>query len=224
MNISLLKNIRKLILGIATLWAVCAFFIFDYDVLIRAYALSSLFFLYVSVLVTPLYLALPQLPYKAIAVKGRRGTGVSAFLFASLHATMAFIYSLGGLNGVLALTGNAQLAFFSGLAALLILLLMTLTSLDYMVKTLGKYWKPLHRFVYLAGYLILIHAAAFGTDFLGRTIISHIVYGLVVILLSLEANRIIVYLTKKNEKVKPYRLLLFSLILILLLLPLVIRL
>jgi methionine sulfoxide reductase heme-binding subunit len=224
MNIFLLKHVRKIVLSVALFWAVSAFILFDYAIVIRVYAFSALFFLYLSLLVTPLYQSVPGLAHKAIAIKARRGTGVSAFIFSSLHATIAFFYSLGGLNGVLALTGNAQLAFFLGLGALSILLLMTLTSFDYMVKALGKYWKPLHRFVYLAGYLVLIHAAAFGTDFLARSLISSIVYALVIILLSLEANRIVVYLGKRYEKLKTYRILVFVLVLTLLLLPLAIRL
>ena len=46
---------------------------------------------------------------------------------------------------------------YAGVLALAILLLLAITSTRKMMKRLGKRWKPLHRFVYLAAVAILAH-------------------------------------------------------------------
>jgi sulfoxide reductase heme-binding subunit YedZ len=44
-----------------------------------------------------------------------------------------------------------------GLAALIILLVLAATSFRYWQKKLGKGWRSLHRLVYLAAVLVLVH-------------------------------------------------------------------
>jgi sulfoxide reductase heme-binding subunit YedZ len=39
----------------------------------------------------------------------------------------------------------------------IILLILSITSLNYFLKRMGKKWKNLHRFVYLAGILVSLH-------------------------------------------------------------------
>lgn len=45
------------------------------------------------------------------------------------------------------------------LASLVILTLLAITSNKKSIKHLGRYWKPLHRTIYIAGIVILLHAA-----------------------------------------------------------------
>jgi sulfoxide reductase heme-binding subunit YedZ len=44
-----------------------------------------------------------------------------------------------------------------GLAALIILLVLAATSFRYWQRKLGKGWRTLHRLVYLAAILVLVH-------------------------------------------------------------------
>jgi len=56
---------------------------------------------------------------------------------------------------------------------------------------LGTWWKRLHRFIYLAGVLILIHALALGTDFTNTSSLTYrLWFVLIFILLGLQAARI----------------------------------
>ncbi len=87
----------------------------------------------------------------------RRPLGLYAAFYAAIHfLTYAVLdYSL-----------NLRLIFKSieekpfivvGSTALLILLLLTLTSTNQAIKKMGKNWTTLHRSVYIAGILILVH-------------------------------------------------------------------
>jgi methionine sulfoxide reductase heme-binding subunit len=221
MNLFALRYIRKIILILALLWAVLASILFDSVTLVQVYAFSALFFLYTSLLVTPLYIALPKLPGKALAIKGRRATGLTAFVFVVLHASTAFYYSLGGFVGIQALAGSLRLAFFAGLLAAIVLLLLAATSSDEMVKRLGKRWKPLHRLVYIAAYLILFHASVLGSHFLAKTWQSYLVYSLVTVLLCLEAYRFNLFLVKKEPRLSRFRYLTYFLVLILFVMPII---
>lgn len=95
---------------------------------------------------------------------------------------------------------------FSG-TALLILTAMAATSFDYMAKKLGRNWKRLHRFVYLAGFLILAHFLLIGSDFanLAKTVPS-IAIAAILFLLSLEAIRFERYLVSKQPGLKKIHL------------------
>ena len=91
------------------------------------------------------------------AAKVRRPLGVYAALYASCHF-LTFVGLDYGFN-----LGLIYEAIFKkpyalvGFSAFLILLPMALTSTQGWMKRLGKKWKGLHRFVYLAGTLVIIH-------------------------------------------------------------------
>lgn len=95
-------------------------------------------------------------------ITARRAIGVSCFFFASLHASLAFFGLLGGFPGLRFLGTNYIVSASLGFAALCILSLMTATSFDSAVSYLGKRWKMIHRLVYAAGILIIIHFLAVG--------------------------------------------------------------
>jgi sulfoxide reductase heme-binding subunit YedZ len=87
----------------------------------------------------------------------RRPLGVYAFVYAALH----FITFIGldyafNLEFLLPDIANKRYIFV-GAAALLILLPLALTSTKAAQKRLGKAWKRLHKWVYLAGALVIVH-------------------------------------------------------------------
>ncbi len=86
-----------------------------------------------------------------------RALGVYAALYVGLHF-LVFVWLDYGLD--LALIGRAildQRYVLVGTATGLILLALTITSTRGWQKRLGKNWKRLHRLVYLAGILAVVH-------------------------------------------------------------------
>ena len=166
--------------------------------LTQAYAFLAVIYLYISILASPLYIVFPTFPFRGLYIKARRAIGVSAFLFALLHAYNAFFGQLQGFAGLQFLSFSYLFPIFLGATSLLILFLMTLSSTNYAVVKLGKYWKRLHRFVYVVGLLTVIHALLLGTHFANlSTLIPEIFFIMLAILLLLEAIRIDRYLRQK---------------------------
>lgn len=91
------------------------------------------------------------------AIALRRPLGVYAFVYAALH--MATFVGLDfGFN--LELIGreiSEKRYIIAGLAAFLLLLPLAITSTKGWQRRLGKHWKRLHRLVYLAAPLAVIH-------------------------------------------------------------------
>ena len=203
-----LKNIRFHVLAVAIITAVGVYLFISLTVpsgnlqitrLTEIYALLALATLYMTLLISPLYLAFPSLPYRGQALKAQRGLGVSVVLFAVCHVYLAFFKELGGFAGLGFLDRSYLIAISCSASALFILLLMAATSFDYMVRLLGKKWKPLHRLVYLAGVLILIHASILGSHYisLSTSIIAQVTTLAIATLLILEANRFDVSMRKR---------------------------
>ena len=91
------------------------------------------------------------------AIKVRRALGLYAFLYASIH----FFIFIGLDYGF-----NLRLLWFElvekryvlvGTTALLILIPLAITSTKGWQRRLGRTWKMLHKWVYLAGILVIIH-------------------------------------------------------------------
>jgi sulfoxide reductase heme-binding subunit YedZ len=92
-------------------------------------------------------------------IKVRRVLGLYAFLYAAVHFLILI-----GLDYQFNLTFlladlRGKLYVWVGVAAFLILLALAATSFRWMMKRLGKNWKRLHRSVYLAGVLVVLHYA-----------------------------------------------------------------
>jgi len=87
----------------------------------------------------------------------RRPLGLYAFFYGALHA-LAFA----GLDyrfdlRLLAVTLSESRREIVGVAALLILAILALTSIPRVMKGLGKAWQWLHRSVYAAAGLVVLH-------------------------------------------------------------------
>lgn len=231
----LLRYIRPIILILNSLIIIAIFLIVRVTFtsstlqiirLTEVYGLFALLLIYFALLPSPLYRAFPWIPYQALYVRARRAIGVSAFFVALLHGSIAFFFSLGGFSGISFLSQNYLIAITLSFSALCILLLMALTSFDYWVGKLGKRWKLLHRLIYLAGILILIHVLIIGTHFRSLSdSIPQIFLVLIVFLLILEAYRFDLYLKSKFPTLPNYSfgfiipLILLFVVLVLLLVP-----
>jgi sulfoxide reductase heme-binding subunit YedZ len=92
-------------------------------------------------------------------IKVRRPLGLYAFLYAAVHFLILsgldyqfnFVFLFADLRG--------KVYVWAGVAAGLILLALAATSFQWTKKRLGKNWKRLHRLIYLAGLLVILHYA-----------------------------------------------------------------
>ena len=89
----------------------------------------------------------------------RRWLGLYAFMFAAIHLTIFIGWDYGFDISLLKIEFLQKRSVIIGSAALLILLPLAITSFRWWMKRLGKNWKRLHRLVYLAGGLVIIHYA-----------------------------------------------------------------
>jgi sulfoxide reductase heme-binding subunit YedZ len=87
----------------------------------------------------------------------RRWLGLYAFLYAALHflafAGLDYRFSF----ALIIQTIREGRREITGLVALTVLALLALTSIRGLMVRLGKAWKRLHRLVYLAGALVVVH-------------------------------------------------------------------
>lgn len=165
---------------------------------VQIYGLVATFFLYITLLISPLYKVFPSLPGKVIAIKARKALGISAFYFGLLHGGFAFFKLLGGFEGLGFVSTTFLYALILSFLALIILLILSITSLEYCIKILGTRWKIIHRLAYVAGVLILVHALMIGTHFndLSRLISQLFLYAIFVLFI-LEALRFDLFYQRK---------------------------
>ncbi len=127
----------------------------------EVYAWISVGLIVMALTIGPSYKMFTKLPGRSIMFDARRLIGVSAGWFALLHVTIAY-GSLFKFSNPLDLPSEYQQAFAVGFIALLILLAMTVTSFDAAFNTMGKWWFRLHRLIYVASGLILLHVFMIG--------------------------------------------------------------
>ena len=87
----------------------------------------------------------------------RRTLGLYAAFYAALH-----FFNFIGLDysfdwGEILKTISQQIFLIIGLIAFLLIFLLAITSLPNLQRSLGKAWKRLHRLVYLAAPLVILH-------------------------------------------------------------------
>lgn len=171
--------------------------------LVQYYALIAVGYLYVTLLASPVTRLFTFLPsgFRGRYLKARRALGVSAFIFALLHASLAFFGQLGGFAGLPFLPFDYLVSIGLGATSLFILTLMALTASEYMVEKLSfPRWKNLHRLVYLVGILTVIHALRLGTHFQDLSDTIPAIFSVALsILLILEAIRFDAYLQNRFQ-------------------------
>lgn len=120
------------------------------------------------------------------AVKHRRALGLYAFLYASVHLFIFVVLDY-GFDGKLLIDAVQENSYILvGLAAFLCLVALAITSFRWWMKRLGKNWTRLHRIVYLAAGLVIVHYAwVVKGDLLGLSgnVIKPLLYGSLLALL-----------------------------------------
>jgi len=116
---------------------------------------TAIWFLTLSLACTPLN----HLTGWRRLLRWRRPLGLYAFLYAVLHLFLIVGVDYTWDIPFLWADFSAKPYIFLGAGAFLILASLAITSFDWWKKRLGKNWKRLHRLVYLAGLLTVIHFA-----------------------------------------------------------------
>lgn len=109
-----------------------------------------------------LVLALAVTPINTVTgfrqvIKVRRALGLYAFLYAAIHLFIFGVLDYGLDLRLIWLETLEKRYILIGFAAFLILLPLAITSTRGWQKRLGKTWKSLHKWVYLAGCLVVLH-------------------------------------------------------------------
>jgi sulfoxide reductase heme-binding subunit YedZ len=116
--------------------------------------LATIRLLVISLAITPLRRLSPKLSW---AIRFRRLLGLFAFFYASLHLlTYLGLYSYFDIRQI----GSnivKQRYVTAGMTAWLLLLPLALTSTKAAIRKMGKRWQKLHRLVYVAAILGVIH-------------------------------------------------------------------
>jgi sulfoxide reductase heme-binding subunit YedZ len=116
--------------------------------------LATIRLLVISLAITPLRRISPRLSW---LIRFRRLLGLFAFFYASLHLlTYIGLYSYFDVHAILADILKRRYVTV-GMAAWLLLLPLALTSTKWSIRKLGKNWQRLHRLVYVAAFLGVVH-------------------------------------------------------------------
>lgn len=139
--------------GIVVLWEFTAGEI-SYKEVIHNTGELAVRFLIVTLVTTPLAMMFPSAWLAKWLVLNKRYIGLASFGYAFLHSLFFLVDQR--VRGV-----NEQ-EFFSfgiwtGWLAFMFLLLLAITSNAFAMKELGRDWKTVQRFVYLAAVLTLLH-------------------------------------------------------------------
>jgi sulfoxide reductase heme-binding subunit YedZ len=114
---------------------------------------AALVLLVLSLVCTPVHILFKFRP----ALKLRRPLGLYAFLYAALHG-LTFVGLDYGFDVDLILADVSQKRFVqAGIAAFLLLAPLAITSTRGWMRRLGKNWKQLHRLVYVAALIAVVH-------------------------------------------------------------------
>jgi len=89
--------------------------------------------------------------------KLRRPLGLWATFYAGVHFSIYVVLDYGFQWKALLANSLTNKFILFGFVTGLILLLLSITSLTYFLKKMGKNWKKIHRFVYAAGILAGLH-------------------------------------------------------------------
>jgi sulfoxide reductase heme-binding subunit YedZ len=113
----------------------------------------ALYLLVASLACTPLYIVTGW----SVPLRWRRPLGLYAFMYALLHFSTFLGLDYGFDLGLIWADVAGKRFIFVGAAAFIILLLLALTSTKGWQRRLKKAWSRLHRWVYVAGILVIAH-------------------------------------------------------------------
>ena len=148
-----------------TAWALAAWLAYDYftghltinpiQAATQRLGKYALIFLTLTLANTPISNVLGYRP----VLKARRAMGLYTFLFAAAHFLMFVGVDYHFNFGLLLPDVVSKKYVWVGVPALLILIALAITSTKGWMRRLGKNWKRLHRLVYGAGILVILHYA-----------------------------------------------------------------
>ena len=127
---------------------------YSYGEVIHASGEWAVRLLVLTLAVTPLRLAFARARWSSWLVQRRRALGVAVFGYALLHA---IVYIARKQDIALILEEGVEWDLLTGWLALAVYLPLALTSNDSAVRFLKRAWKKLHRLVYPAAVLTLLH-------------------------------------------------------------------
>ena len=142
-----------------------------------------------------LLLALAMTPLRHLSgrmefAQRRRMVGLFALFYASVHFLVWVIFLLGLRWGAILEEVVERPYITIGFSSFLILIVLGATSPRVMVRKLGKNWRRLHRLVYVAGVLAIIHLVwIVRTDLSGALLYGAILAGLLVWRLVFARNK-----------------------------------
>jgi DMSO/TMAO reductase YedYZ heme-binding membrane subunit len=155
----------------------------------QVYGFVALGAVYAALILTPISKLVGKRPIMRLLLFSRRAIGVSAFYFAVLHGGFALYGQLGGWAAISVLPERFIIAFGLGAGALLVLFMLAATSFDRIIVAMTfRRWKWLHRLVYIAGILLILHVWMIGTH-TAEPLIMAILFGLLVVFFGLESWR-----------------------------------
>jgi DMSO/TMAO reductase YedYZ heme-binding membrane subunit len=96
-----------------------------------------------------------------VLISNRRQLGIIMFVFAFTH----YMWSKGFSIILYGIPSSIPLFQIFGFIALVLSFPLLLTSNNYSVKKLGKFWKVLHKLVYPVMFLLILHTSMQGADF-----------------------------------------------------------
>jgi len=115
----------------------------------------ALIFLLLTLACTPL-----SVMFRYRGISGlRRTLGLYSFFFAALHLLIYVGLDYGFAWRLIWQSLSEKRFIIAGMSAFVILLLLALTSFRWWMRALGKNWKRLHRLVYPAALLVVLHYA-----------------------------------------------------------------
>lgn len=197
-NVSLLYNSRFYILAFSFLLSIAVaallrgFIPSDQLYYIRVqqvFGLLCIVYWYLALVISPIGFIIGKKRIVHLEF-ARRAIGVSAAYFAVLHGSIALWGQLGGISELAFLPDLFKWSLAAGAGGLLILLIMAATSLDRVVAFMTfKRWKLLHRLVYIAWVLVVLHIWTVGTH-LAYTGVQWAIFIALVVLAGLELYKI----------------------------------
>jgi methionine sulfoxide reductase heme-binding subunit len=123
------------------------------EALTRQTGRLAVIFLLLSLACTPLR----RIFHLPVMARWRKPLGLYASLYAGLHFAVFMILDYGFDLPLVAAEIIQKPFIIIGAFGLIILIVLALTSFQKLQRRWGKFWRNLHRLVYAAGLLILVH-------------------------------------------------------------------
>lgn len=158
----------------------------------------SLILLIASLAITPLKILFGW----NIFFRLRKWLGLYAFMYVTLHLLTFVGLDYGFAWGFIIEEITQRYYAIVGFLAFLILLPLAATSTKWAMRKLGKKWRTLHRLVYLAGMLGVLHFALSLKNPFGEPVIYGVVLGLLLLVRVPRVKKFFTRLQQRN-KTKP---------------------